>query len=262
MEEKEIWKAVPNYEGIYEASSYGRIRSLDRKVLHGVGGGYRKRKGVMLKTDANINGAGYMYTTLANNGAHQKMAVHQVIAMTFLNHTPNGYKLVVNHIDGDRLNNHKENLEIVTTRENTTVKFKDRDKVLTSSYVGVCFDKTKKRWLAAITVGGKQIHLGYHKVEIDAHNAYQKALKAVMNGSFKEDDFKAKFSNKYKGVYFNKRSGKYLAILVYDKNRYNLGTYSDELDARNAYLQAKSEIANGTFLSNREKKPNAIPDSV
>ena len=118
-----------------------------------------------------------MYATLANSGIHKKLAVHQIVAMTFLNHAPSGYELVINHIDGDRLNNHKDNLEIVTTRQNTTVKFKDRDKVLTSSYVGVCFDKFKKRWLAAITVGGKQIHLGYHKVEIDAHNAYQKALK-------------------------------------------------------------------------------------
>lgn len=251
--DKEIWKAVPNYEGVYEASTHGRIRSLDRKVPHGVGGGYRNRKGTILKTDKKINGAGYMYATLANSGIHKKLAVHQIVAMSFLNHTPSGYELVINHIDGDRLNNHKDNLEIVTTRQNATVKFKDRDKVLTSSYVGVCFDKFKKRWLAAITVGGKQIHLGYHKVEIDAHNAYQKALKAVVNGSFKEDDFKAKFSNKYKGVYFNKQSGKYSAILVYDKNRYNLGTYSDELDAHNAYLLAKEQIANGTFLQLREQ---------
>lgn len=242
--DEEIWKAVPNYEGIYEASTHGRIRSLDREITD-KRAGVRRIKGRILKTENKVNGAGYQGISLCNSGIKEDFSVHQIIAQTFLEHEPKGYEKVVNHIDGDRLNNKVENLEVVTARENTTVKFKDRDEVLTSSYVGVCFDKDKKRWLAAITVGGKQIHLGYHKVEIDAHNAYQKALKAVVDGSFKEDDFKAKFSNKYKGVYFNKRSGKYSAILVYDKNRYNLGTYSDELDAHNAYLSAEKRCKDG-----------------
>lgn len=251
--DKEIWKAVPNYEGIYEASSHGRIRSLDREIAD-KRAGVRRIKGRTLKTENKVNGAGYQGVSLCNSGIKEDFLVHQIIAQTFLEHEPKGYEKVVNHIDGNRLNNKVENLEIVTARQNTTVKFKDRGKVLTSSYIGVCFDKDKKRWLASITVSGKQIHLGYHKMEIDAHNAYQKALKAVVDGSFKEDDFKAKFSNKYKGVYFKKRSGKYSAILVYDKNRYNLGTYSDELDARNAYLLAKEQISNGTFLQLREQK--------
>jgi hypothetical protein len=252
--EEEIWKDVPGYEGVYQASSFGKIRSMDREVPHGNGGGRRSLKGITLKTDANINGAGYMYATLSLNGVYKKLAVHQIIAMAFFGHKPHGYKNVVNHIDGNRLNNHANNIEVVTTRENTTTKFKNRVAGITSDYVGVCLDKDKGRWLASITVNGKQVHLGYHKEELDAHNSYQKALKAVESGRFKEEDFKPVFSNKYKGVYLNKRSGKYTATLVLNGCRYNLGTFDDASDANNAYLSAKLQMTDGTFFANPKDK--------
>ena len=101
---EEVWKDIPNYEGIYQASSRGQIRSRDRKVWN-----YLK-KGRILKPYISTSG----YYCLSLSG--KKHYVHRVIATTFLGKMPN--KIEVNHIDSNRLNNRIENLEWVTRTEN------------------------------------------------------------------------------------------------------------------------------------------------
>ena len=166
--EKEIWKSVPNYIG-YEVSSLGRVRSLDREVAYS-DGRVRRCKGKVLKQ--NPVGKGYLKVCINTT---KGMYVHQLVAMAFLGHVPNGQKLVVDHIDGDKLNNNLNNLQVITNRENTS---KDRSGG-TSKYVGVSWSKQNKKWKAQIRVDGKQIYIGHFTNEIDAHNAYQKKLKEI-----------------------------------------------------------------------------------
>lgn len=95
-----VWKPVPGYEGLYEASSFGEIRSL--------------RRGRVLKPGTSQGG--YLVVALRKNGTQHMVKVHTVIAAAFLGERPQG--LEVNHKDFNRMNNAVENLEYVTRQEN------------------------------------------------------------------------------------------------------------------------------------------------
>ena len=111
--EKEIWKSIPGYEGLYEVSNLGRVKALDRVVAKG-GRGERHRHEQILKLQGrNL----YLKATLCKNGEYRQFQVHRLVAEAFVPN-PEG-KPVVNHIDGDRCNNQVGNLEWVTYRENT-----------------------------------------------------------------------------------------------------------------------------------------------
>lgn len=108
-----MWKAVPQYEEYYECSDDGRIRSKDRIVTES-NGKQRKHKGRTLAPTQNKNG--YLLVPFAIDGKRQQKYVHRVVAETFISGIPSGY--VVNHIDGDRLNDRSDNLEIISASEN------------------------------------------------------------------------------------------------------------------------------------------------
>jgi len=166
--EKEIWKDVPEYEGLYQVSSLGRVRSLDR-VVNGRWGKTRY-KGRVLKP--GLSSVGYLQVCLWKDGRKKTVRIHQLVAITFLNHKRCGMKELVDHIDNDKTNNRLDNLQLVTNRENTS---KDRNGY-TSQYVGVSWLKNMGKWRAAIQVNGKNKTLGCFDDEYEAHLAYQKAL--------------------------------------------------------------------------------------
>jgi hypothetical protein len=92
--------------------------------------------------------------------------------MSFLGHKPCGYKLVVNHIDFNKLNNNLVNLEIITNRENCNKKHLKSS----SKYVGVAWCKASKKWRAMIDINNKSNYLGLYNTELEASNAYQNKL--------------------------------------------------------------------------------------
>jgi len=108
----EIWKPVPGYEGYYEASSEGRIRSVDRVVYHGKYA-YNRKGRIRIPYDNQ----GYDNVTLNKDKVEITYSVHRLIAMTFIPNPEN--KPCVNHIDGNKRNNHIENLEWATYSENS-----------------------------------------------------------------------------------------------------------------------------------------------
>lgn len=94
----EVWKPIPGYEGIYEASSMGRIRSLGRWAGRG---GRRKAKGSVLAVFPKS--AGYPRVNLCSpNGGRKSHLVHRVILATFVGPAPRGHEGC--HKDGDRRN--------------------------------------------------------------------------------------------------------------------------------------------------------------
>ena len=109
---------------------------------------------------------------MKNKKPHKKI-VSQLIAIAFLNHKPCGNKMVVDHIDTNKLNNKLYNLQVITNRENTS---KDR-KNGSSKYLGVSWNKSNKNWSATILINGKPKYLGSFTNEKEASQAYQNELK-------------------------------------------------------------------------------------
>jgi hypothetical protein len=171
---EEIWKDIPDYEGFYQVSNLGRIKSLKRIVYqHGIYPFTSKEK--ILKQ--NISSNGYFIVGLFKNNKRKTQNTHQIVAIAFLNHKPDGTrKIVVDHINNIKTDNRVENLQLITTRENLS-----KDKKGNSKYIGVYWCEKTKRYKSQIRTNFKQKYLGSFINEYDAHLAYQKALKEILN---------------------------------------------------------------------------------
>lgn len=110
MEEK--WKDIINYEGYYQISNFGNIRSLDRKIRFNKG--YSIKKGKMLKPI--LNKKGYYKVSLSKNQKEKRFFIHRLVAIHFIENPLS--KEQVNHKDGNKKNNRVDNLEWCTNLEN------------------------------------------------------------------------------------------------------------------------------------------------
>lgn len=160
---KEEWRPVVGYEGIYEVSNLGVIKSLDRKDSLG-----RYREGRII-SQINIGGKGYLGFQPSKNGIKKNLKIHHAVAYAFIGNRPMGK--VIDHIDNDKSNNNLSNLRYISNRINCS-----KDKIGVSRYTGVTWDKKLKKWCSKIRLEGRQRHLGYFEKEIDAYKAYEKEL--------------------------------------------------------------------------------------
>lgn len=101
----EEWKTIKNYEGLYEVSNLGRIKSLN----------YR-RTGIEKILKGRLNNVGYLKVTLCNNGKSKEYFIHRLVAEAFISN-PNNLPCV-DHIDTIKTNNNIKNLRWVTYKEN------------------------------------------------------------------------------------------------------------------------------------------------
>lgn len=111
-EEQEIWKDVVGYEGLYQISNLGRVKSLARKIDHVK---YIEDRGDVIMTPF-LNKNGYFTVMLHKNRKKKQHRIHQMVARAFI---PNPLgKEMINHIDCNTQNNRVENLEWCTNSEN------------------------------------------------------------------------------------------------------------------------------------------------
>lgn len=164
---EEIWKTLPSYEGIYEVSNLGNIKSLSRIKFNKGKFPFMTNERI-LKQHLNNN---YMKVRVMD----KMLTVHQLVAMAFLNHKIDGMNLVVDHINNNSLDNRVENLQVITQRQNAT---KDRTNK-TSKYAGVSWHKALNKWRSYIKINYKQIHLGYFDNEEEASEVYNNKLKQI-----------------------------------------------------------------------------------
>ena len=113
---EEIWKPIKGYEGIYEISNKGRVKSLSRKVFTpSVPNKTIKEK--ILKPCIRSKNYKYYFVGLLKDKKRKYIAIHRLVADAFL---PNPYNFSqADHLDGNKLNNNVDNLEWVTPKENT-----------------------------------------------------------------------------------------------------------------------------------------------
>ena len=160
----EIWKPVPDIDE-YLISNYGRVKSLKcgrNKIMIG-----------------NINNKGYHAVSLHKNTKIHTRKVHTLVAMAFLGYKMNGkMDCVIDHIDHNKLNNHVDNLQIISNRENVV---RDGRRGKTSKYVGVHFDKRTNKFISQIYYNKKHYFLGRYKTELEASRMYQEKLKEINN---------------------------------------------------------------------------------
>ena len=155
----EIWKDIEGFEGYYQISNFGRVKSLSRIVIDSK----RNIKEKILKV--RITKYGYINITISFNRKQYSFIIHRLVD------NPKN-KREVNHINSIKLNNSDKNLEWTSSLENECHKNILRKENLTSKYIGVSLSKNLgKKWRSQIKINQKSIHLGMFNTEEEAYQA-------------------------------------------------------------------------------------------
>lgn len=156
----ERWRKIKGFDN-YKISSKGQVKSfknLQPKILSSCIGAHK-----------------YKQVSLQNNqGIAKTKLVHQLVAMAFLGHSPDGHGSIVTHINKDPLDNKVENLRIVSHRETTARSVKG-----SSKYRGVYLNKPTGMFMASLRHKGKSIYLGLYRTEKGASAAYKRKVQEL-----------------------------------------------------------------------------------
>jgi hypothetical protein len=204
----EVWKDIPDYEGYYQVSDLGRVKSLKRTIIRKNFKSIKNLKCTIIDRilRQTIGSKNYFKVNLNKDLKVKTFQIHVLVAMAFLNHKPDGtHKIVVDHKLNIRKNNKLSNLQLITQRKNCS-----KDKINCSSiYEGVYLTK-KNNFISQLQVKGRSVFLGIFTNEKEAGEAYKKAVLTIENGE--ELILKRReISSKYKGVFFNKRANKWVS---------------------------------------------------
>ena len=198
----EIFVPIKDYEGLYEISNFGRVKSCAKTWIGGKGAIRRKGETIMKNS---FKGNGYLGLKLCDMGIGKTIQTHILVWEHFGEGKRNGFEIQVDHIDEDKLNNRIDNLQLLTARENS-VKYRKTQET-SSKYTGVNWETRDKIWKAHIEINGKSKHLGLFINEEDAHREYQRALKEFNETGriTVNTPMMQRKTSQYRGVAWNKR---------------------------------------------------------
>lgn len=152
----EIFKDIPDYQGKYQVSDLGRVKSFKGK----------NPKILINKIDRK----GYQFVCLCNNG-NKYLRVGQLVCISFLNHKPDGtQKYVVDHKNRIRNDDRLNNLQVITQRENAS-----KDTTNLNGFIGVV-KMRGTRYAAKIRINGVVTHIGTYSTAEEANIGYKNKL--------------------------------------------------------------------------------------
>ena len=155
----EVFKDVPNYEGIYQVSNLGNVKSL------------KWNKEIIMKQGISSR---YLAVNLRKENITKNVKVHVLVAMAFLDFKPNKQVLTIDHKNGVRTDNRLENLQIVKQRENIQNYHKSK-----KGKIGADWHEQTKKWRSRIFINKNIVHLGLFEEEKDALKAYEIANQEI-----------------------------------------------------------------------------------
>lgn len=173
----EIFKDIPGYEGLYQVSNLGNVKSVKRTVITPAGLHRKIKEKILSKALSQ----GYLIVIMSKDGKNYTKLIHQLSAMAFLGHIPNGKTIVVDHKNNIKKDNRIENLQLVTVRVNST---KDR------TNPGVTWRESQNRWRSRIQINKKELFIGSFRSIEEANNSYEDVLAMVNNGCLYDDVMK------------------------------------------------------------------------
>lgn len=174
------YRDIKGYEGIYMISEDGEViatRYKEPKVMK------------PFHKTGNMGEKSYLRVQLSKHGKPKKYSIHRLVADAFVENSHN--KDTVNHIDGNKFNNHYTNLEWVTQRENNVHAYANGLKSGAigrkfsnnkSGYVGVCKEKNSDRWRAQLRYNKELIYLGLYDTPELASIAYNNKFQELYGG--------------------------------------------------------------------------------
>ena len=200
---EEIWKPIKNYEGFYEISDKGNVRSVERVVKSGRG--HRTVPSTLLKPA--LGEWGYETVSLSKNNKHLTQRVNRLVAQAFIPN-PNNYPQV-NHIDGNKLNNCVENLEWCNASQNmlhchinglsgwgTPIRIVETGEVFNSVTNCARAINGQVSLIRACLDGKRKTHNGYH-FEIAGERASEKYNRKNVKNS--KDEYENEIKITYDG---------------------------------------------------------------
>ena len=159
------WLPIPGYEGYYEVSDLGIVRSVPRHNHRGAW-----YSGRILRMQLNMRG--YLQVSLSKHGRCRNRLVHQLVLTAFAGRRPRGKE--ARHLNGIKTDCRAVNLKWGTRSENRLdiVRHKRERQAAPSRLRGTHWDKTSRKWVARIHYDGRSHFLGHFPTDVAAHRAY------------------------------------------------------------------------------------------
>jgi hypothetical protein len=244
---KEEWRDIKGFEGRYQVSNMGRVKSLDHEVIMKNGGKYPVKG--KIKKPYKIN-SGY-YTMQLSKGVQKKL-VHRLVAEAFINNHKN--KPNINHIDKNKINNKADNLEWVTQSENCLHSSPEAAKARVKSSNGrpKGISKSNHQWKAEIYIDNHMYFIGNYYTKYEAYKAYYDVfLEWHGYQPFNIDKIYQDKKNHIKTDYMKEKTylrgvspihGGWQACFYFKRKQYYLGRFTKKEDAYKAYYYKFKEF--------------------
>lgn len=170
----EMWEPIIGYEGLYEISDLGRVKALKRDIV-------RKDGQILPKSELilkpKLQSSGYPMVGIWRESRLKNAIIHLFVWDHFGSGERNKRTIQVDHVNHDKSLCWIKNLQLLTARENTIKQYST--KKTKRNFTGVTRDERPSvknpRWIASISINGKEKCLGYYKNELEASQAYQQA---------------------------------------------------------------------------------------